>query len=206
MAKNNTTYRKKDKNMQNTEIKQVKETLNKPEFIELKDLTKSDVSKLPLFNVRLRRSLNKNGLQTSVTLLIDDLTLQIPLVSSELLPNGNSRQLRYFNPDSFMALMMELNLPQVDENGKDKMEWIVPAAVRFVEGVYKDNKKYFSLHIVFKQYKYHVHFLTPHQETIIKTLSNQKRLFDRNKKPVKLEWLHKPEAIGTIEEAIEFDF
>jgi len=192
--------------MQNTETKQTKDLIIKNEFIDLKDLTKSDVAKLPLFNVKLRRSLNRNGLQTSVTLLIDDLTLQLPLVSSELLPNGNSRQLRYFNPDSFMALIMDLNLPLIDENGKDKMEWVIPAAVRFVKGLYKDNKEYSSLHIVFKQFKYHVHFLTPHQLTIIETLSSQKRLLDRNKKQVKLEWLHKPEAIGSVEDAIEFDF
>ncbi len=192
--------------MQNTETKQTKDLVIKNEFIDLKDLTKSDVAKLPLFNVKLRRSLNRNGLQTSVTLLIDDLTLQLPLVSSELLPNGNSRQLRYFNPDSFMALIMDLNLPLIDENGKDKMEWVIPAAVRFVKGLYKNNKEYSSLHIVFKQFKYHVHFLTPHQLTIIETLSSQKRLLDRNKKQVKLEWLHKPEAIGSVEDAIEFDF
>ena len=48
--------------------------------------------------------------------------------------------------------------------------------------------------------KYHVH-LTPHQETIIKALLIKKDYLIK-----KLVNLSKPEAIGTIEEAIEFDF
>lgn len=189
--------------MQAQETKQVKEQ----GFIKLQDLTKEDVKKLPLMNVRLKRSLNKSGLSTNVTLVVNPLNLQISLVSSEMLPNGKSRQLRYFLPDVFIALIMELKLPQLDENGKDKNDWIVPAALRFIKGKYKNSEAvYHSIEVVFKQFKYHTHFLTPHQFTILETLASQKKLIDRNGKVIKLDWIERPDAIDEAEVLEEFTF
>ncbi|MBN3490542.1 hypothetical protein JV173_03335 [Acholeplasma equirhinis] len=175
-------------------------------FVELKNLTKEDVKKYPLFPVKLRRTVTKSGIQTSVTLKLNESNLQIPLVSSERLSNGSSRQLRYFQPDIFIALILELDLPQVDENGKDLNDWNIKAAVRFVKGKYKSDKEYFSLEIVFKQYKYHVHFLSQPQITILEHLIKNKKLVDVTNKPVKVDWIVRPDAIDDIEELEDFSF
>jgi len=189
--------------MQGTETKQIKEK----GFIKLQDLTKDDVKKLPLLNVRLKRQLNKSGLATNATLMVNPLNLQISMVSSEMLPNGKSRQLRYFLPDVFIALIMELNLPQIDENNKDKNDWVVPAAIRFVKGKYRNSESEFhSIEVVFKQFKYHTHFLTPHQLKILETLASQKKLVDRSGKVIKLEWLERPDAIEEAESQEDFMF
>lgn len=175
-------------------------------FVELRNLTKEDVRKLSIFPVKLRRSLNRSGLQTSVTLMINDLNLQLSLVSSQRLPNGNSTQLRYFLPDVFIALIMDLGLKQTDENNKDINEWTVQGAVRFVKGNNKSGNDYHSLEIIFKQYKYHVHFLTPPQLTILNALAGQKKILDIKGKQVKLDWQERPDAIDDMEFLDDFAF
>lgn len=190
-------------------MQEIKETKiqNQVGFIALQDLSKEDVKKFSLFNVRLKRSLNKSGLNTQATLMMDPNNLQIQLVSSQRSANGKSTQLRYFLPDVFIALILELDLAQKDETGKDRNDWIVSAAVRFVKGKYKDSdKEYHSLELIFKQFKYHVHFLTPHQLRILEILSEKKQIIDKTGKPIKLNWLTRPDAIDEIEDSEDFVF
>lgn len=177
-------------------------------FVKLQDLSAADVKKLSLFTVKLKRRVNNSGLSTTATLLLNDLNLQVNLVSSERLSSGTSRQLRYFLPDVFIALIIELGLPQQDDLKKDKNDWNVPVALRFVKGKYKNSEnEYHSIEVIFKQYKYHVHFLTPHQLTILNALSASKKLIDRSGKPVKINWIERPDAIDEVElESGDFAF
>lgn len=176
-------------------------------FVELKNLTKEDVKKYPLFPVKLRRSINRSGLTTSAVLKLNELNLQISLVSSQRQANGRSTQLRYFLPDMFIALILDLGLPQVDDNKKDINEWNVNAAVRFVKGKFKQSEReYHSIEIVFKQYKYHVHFLTPPQLAILEALALQKKLIDKSGKVIKLNWIERPDAIDELDDVEEFNF
>jgi len=203
VGKRITTQKKEEKTMEN--IKETK-TMKEVQFIELKNLTKEDAKKYSLFPVKLRRTITKSGIQASVVLKMSESHLQIPLVSSEKLSNGKSRQLRYFQPDTFISLIIDLGLSEKDENNKDLNEWNVKAAVRFVKGKYSNDKEYYSLEIIFKQYKYHVHFLSQPQLTILEHLTKNNKLVDVKGKPVKIEWIERPDVIDELEELEDFSF
>ncbi|MGE4321000.1 MAG: hypothetical protein AB7E61_06105 [Acholeplasmataceae bacterium] len=186
---------------ENQKIEEKKETT----FIELKDLTSADVKKLPRFTASLTRSENRAGLSTQIRLVIDKLNLQINLVSTER-TSTYSRQLRYFLPDAFIALIMALGLPQVDEDGKPKNSWIYTPVVRFVKGKFANSdEEYFSIEVIFKQYKYHVHFLTKLQKDILDDLIKSNELKDYQGNPVKVKWLERPTTIEKMED-IDVDF
>lgn len=181
-------------------------TINKqeqPKFVELKDLTLEDVKKLPRFATKLKRSVNRSGLSTSITVVLNPLNLNIGLVSSEL-RNGVTYTLRYFKPDRFIALVRALDLKQKDEKELDVNEWVINPVVRFVKGTYKNTEgEYHSIEIVFKQYKYHVHFLTNDQLYILEDMASKGELIDAKGKKVKLTWEVRPEAIDKESDAPE---
>jgi len=170
-------------------------------FVELKDLTPEDVKKLPRFATKLKRTSNRSGLSTSINVVLNPLNLIISLVSSEI-RNGKSYALRYFKPDRFVALIRALELRQKDEKDMDVNEWVVNPFVRFVKGSYKDTEgEYHSIEIIFKQYKYHVHFLTSDQLFILEDMASKGELIDAKGKKIKLNWEVRPEAIDKEEDA-----
>lgn len=172
-------------------------------FIDLKELTLEDVKKLPRFAVKLKRSLNRSGLAASVTVVLNPLNLNISLISSET-RSGKSYQLRYFKPERFIKLIRSLGLSQKDENGNDKNDWIVNPVIRFVKGSYSNQEgEYHAIEIIFKQYHYHVHFLTSDQLFILEDLASKNELIDAKGKKVKLVWAIRPEAIDKESEAPE---
>ncbi|VEU82766.1 hypothetical protein [Acholeplasma hippikon] len=195
-------------NLEKQTKKETKVVVEQPKFVELKNLTNEDVKNLPIINAKFRRSINASGLNTGIILPLEPTTLYIPLLSSMRNANGKSRQLSYFLPDTFISIMLELGLKEKDEQGKQVNEWLHPVAIRFVKGKYlNSDKEYYSIEVVFKQYKYHVQFLNPQQVKILETLSEQGKLLDRAKKPYKVNWIERPEAIGEVEsDESEFTF
>lgn len=195
-------------NQNKTELKKETKVTQVEKFVELKNLTQEDVKKLTIINARFKRSVNSNGLSTQIILPMEPSYLYIPLVSSMKTASGKSRQLSYFLPDTFIAILLDLKLKEKDANDKQVNEWIHPVAIRFVKGKYSTgDKEYHSIEVIFKQFKYHVHFLNPQQVKILETLSEEGKLLDRSKKPYKVNWIERPEAIDEVEsDESEFTF
>lgn len=186
------------------QLKEIKKINLEKDFIKLSDLSGKDVKDWVRVPVRLRRTVNRNGLNASMNVVINPINLIIPIVSAETV-NGVTRNLRYYKPERLISLLFELNLNQKDERGLDVNEWIFNAPIRFVKGIRKNGDEYHQLEILFKQYKYESVFLNKDQLDILTSLEKVGELKDFKGNQYKIKWNTRPEIIEDIGEDI-FDF
>lgn len=166
----------------------------KNEFTKLSDLTSKEVKKFVRLPLRMNRRVNQFGLSVSMNLVLNSSNLIIPIVSNEII-NGVSRRLRYYKPDRFINLVLNLDLPQKDERGLDINQWVFNPAIRFVKGNRKNGDEYHSIEIIFKQYHYETIFLNVEQLNIIESLERRNELKDYKNNIYKINWIVRPDVI-----------
>lgn len=180
------------------------EEVKQKDFIKLSDLTAKDVEKWSRVPIKLSRRTTRNGIHANMQVIINPINLVIPVVSTELI-NGQTRRLQFYKADRMVALLFDLNVPQVDSRGLGITEWTFNAPIRFVKGLMNSGDTYYQLEILFKQYKYESVFLNADQVSILESLDKRGQLLDSKGNKYSLIWEVRSDNIDDLGEDI-FEF
>lgn len=145
-------------------------------FVKLSEIDQAYFNKLQEMKVRLVHRITKNKKHFFLIeiKLHDLLPLELPI-----------KQAR------FNALRALLELPLVDNRGRDRLEYVVSARVRFVKGSH-DHGDYKSMELIFKQYLYHIYWFQDADELrLLEFLENSKKL--------ELSWITRPDKVDQAE-------
>lgn len=178
-----------------------KETKGK-EFIALPDLTTKDVAKYPVVPVRFLRTVNETGIRAgSITVTLDPLNLKLSVTSTER-QNGKNRRLKFLQVEDFASIINKLDLPD-QKDGKQVNEWIKNAPIRFAKGTFQTEDgevEWHSVEVIFNRDVKRAIFLTKTQLELLELRAKKNAIIDKNKKPIKIEWVTYPEAIDEVED------
>jgi hypothetical protein len=131
---------------QESKTKQQDSKKENEQFTKLSDLTNEQVMKLPDVQVHLEKKIFKSG--TSAVLM--------KVVFNELFELESS-SMDTFDPlteDTYRNILLKTGTKLLDERGRVRTQFNLPAKYRFVKGHNTDGKEYKSVEIIFKQYVY----------------------------------------------------